>query len=426
MKSVEIRLTKHIFGDMSLTSQNLIGIYGPRNFNSSGLSDEEIVERIKTPVGTPSIMELAKGKRNVLIVTDDNTRLTPLSRLLPPILTELHSAGVQKDDITILIGLGTHRSMNREEIQNKFGKEIAGSYAIVNHAWDDPNSLFSAGACDLGFEIIINKLTQQADLIISIGSIVPHATAGFSGGGKSIMPGICGEKTIEDTHWAALKYDMSQIIGNFNNDVRRAIVSVCRKVKLDFIVNVILFDGNSVYDLVAGDVEEAHKRGAEICRSIYGVSIPEKANIVIAEAYPNDIDLRQAIKAVCAADVVCKDGGVIILPAECPEGVAPQFPNFKRYGFSNPRQLYKDVESGKCKEKLLAYTLVAIGRIISQRVRAIIVSPNIEPDVVKNMGFLWASDLQTSWNMAKQITGNSFRSIVLKKAGELLPIVDGT
>ena len=418
---VDVKLTKHVFGDLKLDPIDLVGIYGPRAFDGPGLSDEEIAERIKTPTGTQQLRELAKTKQNVLIVTDDNTRSTPLSRLLPPIIIELQQAGVTPDNITILIGLGTHRPMTEKEIRTKFGKEIAQNYNIVNHAWSDPKSLVSLGVCDLGFEVVINKLVQETDLIISIGSIVPHATTGFSGGGKTIMPGICGERTIEDTHWSALKYDMSQILGNLNNRVRNAIISICRKVNLDFIVNSVLFNEGNVYDVVTGDVEEAHYKGVELCRSIYGASIPEKSDIVIAEAYPTDIDLRQAIKAICSADLVCKDGGVIILPAECPEGLAPQFPNFAKYGFSNPDQLYLEVENQKVKEKLLAYTLVAIGRIISKRVSAVLVSSNIDRKTAKKMGFHWASNLQEAWNLANQITNNAARTIVLRKAGELLP-----
>jgi nickel-dependent lactate racemase len=148
-----------------------------------------------------------------------------------------------------------------------------------------------------------------------------------------------------------------------------------------------------------------------------------EADIVIAEAYPTDIDLRQAIKAICSADIICRDGGIIILPAECSEGVSPQFPEFERYGFKNPDRLYNDVENGQFKQKLMAYTLVAIGRIISKRVKAILVSPNINSNQAEQMGFIWAADLQDAVNKAFQITGKGSKMIVLKQAGELLPIL---
>jgi len=418
-----IELTKNIFGPLHLGPDNLVGVFGPRNIKGMGLSDDEIAHRIRNPMGTPPLRQLAKEKKNVLIVTDDNTRLTPLARIIPPILQELEIAGIGPGDISILIGLGTHRPISTTEITSKFGEAIAGTYRIVNHDWESPDELLSLGPTELGFEVIINKLVQEADLILSVGNIIPHATAGFSGGGKTIMPGICGEKTIEDTHWAALDYAMAEILGNPDNRVRQAILSVCRKVALSMIVNAVLFNGDRVYDLVAGDVDIAHRKGIEASRDIYGVTIPEKADIVIAEAYPTDIDLRQAIKAVCSADLVCKDGGVIILPAECLEGVAPQFPAFTRYGFEDPDGLYQHVESGEFKDKLLAYTLVAIGRIISKRVKAILVSPGVSKEATEHMGFIWAENLQQAYDLAKALVGTNASVVVLKQAGEVLPIV---
>mgnify|MGYP003968230011 CR=1 FL=1 len=422
---MDIKLTKHIFGDLRVNSKNLIGVYGPRHIEGEGLSDIEIREAIDNPIGTEPLSKLAKNCKSVLIVTDDNTRATPLSRILPPILDVLKEAGVNdtEDGITLLIGLGTHRPMTDGEIVLKFGVEIAKKYRIVNHAWSDPESLVSLGSCEFGFEVVINRLVQSIDLLICIGSIVPHATAGFSGGGKAIMPGICGEKTLENTHWMALDYSMHEILGNNNNPIRAAINSICRKINLKMIVNTILFNGERVYGVVSGDVEMAHSKGVDLCREVYGVSISEKADIVIAEAYPTDIDLRQAIKAICTADLVCRDGGIIILTAECSEGVAPQFPEFVKCGFRKPDELYRDVKNGTFKQKLMAYTLIAIGRIISDKKKAILISPNIERDQIENMGFIWSSDLQSALENAYQMTCKDSKVIVLKQAGELLPIL---
>jgi len=420
---VYIKLTKHIFGDLEIQPSELIGIYGPKRIEGEGLSSNAISSCIRNPIGTTPLSKMGRGCKKVLIATDDNTRATPLTRILPPILDELKAAGVDEKSITFLIGLGTHRPMTHEEIKVKFGYDIANRYRIVNHAWDDPNSLISVGACELGFEVVINKLVQDTDLLISVGSIVPHATAGFSGGGKTIMPGICGEKTIEDTHWMALEYPMHEILGNNDNPIRKAINSICRKVNLSMIVNTISTSGDKICGIVTGDPELAHTRGAEICKKNYGVSIPERADVVIAEAYPTDIDLRQAIKAICSADLVCKDGGVLILPAECPEGIAPQFPEFSRYGFRKPDKLYRDVEEGKFRLKLMAYTLVAIGRIISKRVRAILVTPNISKSQTEAMGFVWAGDLQSALDKAAEIVGKEKKVTIIKQAGELLPIV---
>jgi len=420
---VNIELHDKSLGKIEMDQDVLLGDCGPRKIQTAGLSDSAIAERILNPIG-PRLSELARDKKRVLIVTDDNTRQTPVQRLLPPVLDELSLAGVEKEDITILIGLGTHRPMTLMEIEMKFGKDIPSQYRIMNHAWDDPDSLVSLGQCDLGYEVVLNKLAVDSDCIIVVGNIVPHATTGFSAGGKTIMPGISGEKTIEDTHWSALNYSMAEILGNPDNEVRMAILSVCKKIPMAFIVNTVLFEGDNVYGVVAGQLDAAHKEGIKLCREVHGVDVPNVADIVVAEAYPTDIDLRQAIKAICAADLVCRDGGIIILPSLCPEGIAPQFPNFEKYGFSHPDKVYHDVEEGILSEKLLAYTLVAIGRIISERVKCILVSPNIGEQEAKHMGMYWSKDLQSAYDLACEMLGQvQAKTIVLREAGELLPRV---
>lgn len=419
----QIILTKHIFGDAFVNSSNYMGTFGPKPIQSEGLKDKEIARVISNPLGTASLAELAQKKRNALIVTDDNTRQTPLRRILPHVFSELESGGIKKDNVSILIGLGTHRHMTQAEICEKFGEEISSKYKIINHHWNNPDQLVSYGECELGFEVMVNKVVKDYEVIISIGTIVPHATAGFSGGGKTIMPGISGEKTIEDTHWKALDYPMADILGKTDNKVREAIISTCRKIGLNFIVNTVLMNGDNIYGIVAGDVEAAQKEGIRISKEIYGVSIPEKSEIVIAEGYPTDIDLRQAIKGVCSADIVCKNDGVIILLADCPEGTAPQFPEFSQYGFSDPDQLYDDVENGIFNQKLMAYTLVAIGRIISKRVKAILVSKYIGPEETNQLGFQYAKDLQSAIDMAFKLTNKDAKVTVLKQAGEILPIL---
>ena len=418
-----ISLTSDLFGDFEVEDGRLVGVYGPSLHEGAGLDDEALRERIRNPIGTPPLREISKGAGKVLIVTDDNTRHTPLHRVIPLILGELAEAGVPDSSVRILVGLGTHRAMTDEEIRCKFGDELIARFGILNHEWKNPAELTSLGRSELGFDVLMNREILGADLLISVGSIIPHATAGFSGGAKSVMPGICGEATIEATHWAALDYEMSEILGNFDNKVREAFVRIARRTGLRFIVNTIMMDEERIYDAVAGDVEAAHEAGCERCLKLYGASVPAKAEVVVAEAYPFDIDLRQAIKAVCAADVVCRDGGVIILAADCREGISPQFPSFERYGFKDPDALYRKVETGEFREKLLAYTLVAIGRIISKRVRGILVSPHIGREKAERMGFAWAGSIGAAVDSALDSAGQDSKVIVIRQAGQIMPVI---
>ena len=421
-----ISLTDDMFGDFEVEDGRLIGVYGPASLQGDGLDDVALRERIRNPIGAPPLREISKGAGRVLIVTDDNTRHTPLHRVVPIILEELAEAGVSDSSIRILIGLGTHRAMTDEEIRRKFGDDLVARFEILNHEWKNPVKLISLGKSGLGFDVLMNREILKADLTISVGSIIPHATAGFSGGAKSVMPGICGEATIEETHWAALDYEMREIIGHFDNKVREAFVRIARRAGLRFIVNTIMMDEERIYDAVAGDLELAHEVGCERCLELYGVPVAAKTEVVVAEAYPSDIDLRQSIKAVCAADVVCRDGGVIILAADCREGVSPQFPHFKRYGFRDPDSLYRKVEAGEFPEKLLAYTLVAIGRIISKRVKGVLVSPHIDREEANGMGFGWSESIGAAVDDAMEATGPNSKLIVLRQAGQIMPVILST
>ena len=416
-----IRLTSSELGIFEVPDKNLIGVFSS-SCSTKDLSDEEISNKFDSPINLSPIRDLARGKKQVLLVCDDNTRPTPISRLLPFVIDELSKANIEDRRIKILIGLGTHRPMDSNEIIKKFGKDISERYEIINHTWDDDKQLVRLESTGNGFEIIINRLVLESDFIVSMGNIIPHATAGFSGGGKTIMPGVCGNATIADTHWKALEYPMKEILGVLNNPVRLSIRNVCRKIELNCIVDSVIAGGKLV-DIVVGEGETAHAIGARKSREIYGVEIREKADIVVAEAFPMDIDLRQAIKAICSADVIVRGGGVIILAAGCPEGISPQFPDFEKYGFSNPEWLYREVEEGRFDNKLLAYTLVAIGRIISEGVKCILVSPNIDKERKESMGFIHAEDLSMAMECAFKIAGRSARTAILKNAGELLPIL---
>ena len=418
---VKIDLTKDIFGNAQVERKRLVGVFGPKQIQVEGLSEKDVYAKIKDACDRLPLQEIAQKKNRILIVTDDITRATPLPRLLSPLLQIFEEVGIEQKRILILIALGTHRKMTREEIEVKFGSSIASKCRIENHDWDDPDQLCSFGFFDKNYEIVINRFVQEADLIVSVGSIIPHATTGFSGGGKTIVPGICGERTIGSTHWKALDFSMKEILGIYENPVRDMIDQICKKIGLEMIINTILINGDKIFDVVAGDPMSAYQKGVSQCREVYEVKIPEKADIVIAEAYPMDINLRQSIKAVCSADLVCNDGGIVILPAECPEGIAPQFPEFIRYGFKDPDGLFLKVEQGRFKHKLLAYTLVAVGRIISKRVKAILVSPNITLEQAESLGFLWASDIQSALDKASSLLGNNSRVMVLRQAGEILP-----
>jgi nickel-dependent lactate racemase len=366
---------------------------------------------------------MLRGKQRVLIVTDDFTRQTPLKKILPALGGQLRLAGISDSQVKILIASGTHRSMSKAELRNKLGPQILSRFKVYQHRWDDSRMLASLNPAAGGRGICVNKLIPQADFIIGVGSILPHATCGFSGGGKIILPGVCARQSLEEMHWKALDFRMRDILGVYDNPMRRLIDAAAREAGLKFIVNTVIDNRNRVAAFVCGDPERAHRKGAQISRRIFGRRFSAAADIVVADARPMDVDLRQAIKAVAAADLIVKDNGVIILLARCPEGVSAQFPEFEKYGFSDAEGLKKKVEEGKIKGKLMAYTLIAIGRVL-KKAKVILVSRGIPRQTALKMGFLWQGSLREALKEARGLAGKGTKVVYLKRACEALPLLN--
>jgi len=172
-------------------------------------------------IGALSLNEVLHNGMKVLLIVDDLTRPTPKKRLTPLVIKELVKLGIKKQDITVLIALGTHRYMTHREIINTFGAETVESVKIFNHEWADPENLIDLGRTSNNIKMIVNKKVIETDFSIGVGSIVPHSEAGWSGGGKIVQPGICGWETTAATHLMAAKNPKYlDIAGTINNRVR--------------------------------------------------------------------------------------------------------------------------------------------------------------------------------------------------------------
>ena len=288
---------------------------------------------IRNPIGAPRLRELVRPGERVLLLPDDVTRATPAHRILPFILEELAAAGVPDDDIRVLISLGTHRRMTEAELTAKLGPEVMRRFSVTNHHWEELENMFLVGESASGVPIYANKAAQWADHIIGIGAIFPHAVAGYSGGGKIVVPGITTEATCGDMHWAMYGIPPRQLYGQAENPVRAIIDEMALKAGLDYIVDAVLDENGRVVDMVVGHPVAAHRVGCEMARRHYGVAVPGPADIVIFDSFGTDIEYWQAIKAITPAGIVMKDDGVVIQVASCPEGVSVSHPEVLEFGY---------------------------------------------------------------------------------------------
>ena len=281
-----------------------------------------VLSAMKNPVDSPKLKILARGKKNVVIIASDHTRPVPSKVIIPNMLKEIRE-GAPDAKITILIATGCHRGTTKDELVSKFGKEIVQNENIIIHDCDDTSNLVNIGTLPSGGECIINKIANEADLLVSEGFIEPHFFAGFSGGRKSLLPGVCARETVLSNHCSEFidsPYSRTGILDG--NPMHADMLWAAKKAKLAYIVNVILNDKKEVIYAVAGDLEMAHKRGTDFLLSQCQAPKAE-ADIVITTngGYPLDQNVYQAVKGMTAAEATVKKGGVIIMLAKSNDGI---------------------------------------------------------------------------------------------------------
>ena len=284
------------------------------------LTDEEIKNAILNPIGTLKLSELAKGKENVVIVVDDMTRITPVSKIIPYVLEELEQANIAREKITILLAIGAHRPMNRHDCILKLGKNVVDTINIENH--HPYENLTNLGESKFGTPIDVNTTYFKADLKISLGGVIPHPLAGFGGGAKIVLPGVCGIRTLEANHSAGMR-GTGVGIGRMTG-VREDIEEIAEKVGLDFSINVILDETGRVVGITSGHFKDAHRKAMEIASKAYSTNITLNNDICFFNLFPEDSELCQSIKGfnflMTAPRKILGRKGTIVLMSSSYEG----------------------------------------------------------------------------------------------------------
>ena len=277
---------------------------------------------MESPIGTPRLEILAKGKKNAVILLSDHTRPVPSKIILPPMLKALRE-GEPDIHITLLVSTGCHRETTVEELRSKLGDGILTKEKIVIHDCDDSENMVCAGTLPSGAALWVNRLAADAELLLAEGFIEPHFFAGFSGGRKSVLPGICARKTVMANHCAGFIDSPCARTGNLeDNPIHRDMIAAARMVNLRYIVNVILNREKQIIHAVAGDAEQAHLRGCEILRGECGVFPRQKGDVVITSngGAPLDQNIYQVVKALSTAEKAAAEEAVLIVCAECADG----------------------------------------------------------------------------------------------------------
>ena len=286
--------------------------------------DEQLAEALEDPIGTPSLRQLARGRRSACIVIADITRPVPNATILPPLLRILEEEGIGRQQITILVGTGLHRPNEGEELISLVGEEIAGSYRIVNHKARQKESLVYIGESSCGAPIWIDRVYVDADLKIATSLVEPHLMAGYSGGRKAICPGIMGVETMRVLHGPELMGHPKSAEGIIDgNPFHRQSLEVAQKAGVDFTLNVSMNARRQITGIFCGDLEKAHAEAVRFVEAQNGAYLAEPVDIVVTSSagLPLDLTFYQAIKGLTAVLPIVAEGGTIIIVARCEEGI---------------------------------------------------------------------------------------------------------
>ncbi|MFB5391974.1 nickel-dependent lactate racemase [Enterococcus faecalis] len=306
-----------------IPDKNFIGLLESKaeHFSNPYTEKETVEKSLDNPIGSLPLEELAKGKKDIVLISSDHTRPVPSHIITPIILRRIRSVN-KTARIRILVATGFHRPSTREELISKYGKEIVENEEIVMHISTDDSSMVKIGQLPSGGDCIINRIAAEADLLLAEGFIESHFFAGFSGGRKSVLPGIASYKTIMANHSGEFIDSSNSRTGNLtDNPIHNDMVYAAAKANLAFIVNVVLDGDKKIIGSFAGDMVEAHKVGCNFVKEIARVKkIPCDIAVSTNGGFPLDQNIYQAVKGMTAAEATNKDGGVIIMVAGCRDG----------------------------------------------------------------------------------------------------------
>jgi nickel-dependent lactate racemase len=381
-------------------------------------------QALRQPIGTPPLAELARGRRNACVVVCDITRPVPNRILLPPILQTLEEAGIQRQNILILIATGLHRPNLGAELEEMLGAEIVSRYRIENHYGKRLHEHSFLGYSPRGVPVYIDRRYVEADLKITTGLIEPHLMAGYSGGRKVICPGLAALETVKFWHGPDFlehpRADCGIVDGN---PVHEEATAIARLAGCDFIVNVCIDGQRRITWIGAGDMERAWQQGVQFCEQLVRVPVPEPVDVVVTTAagYPLDTTWYQAIKGLTGALPIVKRGGTIILAASLSEGVGS--PEFYRLILENPDiRRFKQRILGRDYFVLDQWQLEELAKVL-ERCRVKVVSDGLSAEVLRQCHVEPAASVEQAVAEALNEYGPNARLAVIPKGPYVLPVL---
>ena len=360
-----------------------------------------VAAAMEAPIGSPRLSELAAGKGTCTIIISDHTRPVPSKDILPQMLAQLRQ-GNPDIDITLLVATGCHRETTAVELTAKLGEEIVNREKIVVHDAFDPETNVSIGVLPSGAPLVLDKLAVETDLLVAEGFIEPHFFAGFSGGRKSVLPGVCDKVTVYGNHCGAFIADPKARTGILEgNPIHRDMEAAAELAKLAFIVNVVIDEEKRTVAVFAGDFRQAHAAGVDFLRQhCQAAPIPGDIVVTTNGGAPLDQNLYQCVKGLTAAEATVNPGGTIILCAEMADGIGGEQFYRDMVDCENPAALFDRFSATPQAETAAdQWQTQILCRVLKDHRVIFVTRPGMRTPIEK-MKMEYAPDLETALTMA--------------------------
>ena len=387
-----------------------------------------VMESLNRPIGVSMIGEMVLPADQIAIIIEDTTRTSPKKSILEALLYTLRSLHIPEKNISIIIALGTHKGLTSEEMRNTFGSDILNKYDLANHDCRAAD-LVPIGHLRTGAIVRINRKVYESSFKIGIGSIIPHPLNGFGGGGKIAFPGISDFDSILEHHMKWTFHEGTALGKTDGNIFYEEVRALAKKVGLNFIINTILDQGDHVYGVVSGDPVKAHLSGIKKSKKILSQKFPSKSDLTIITSFPYS-DGPQVVKPLVPASMVTKEGGCIILAADCKSNLTDEFiGNFESFRSLHTGCLSKAVMEHFDEKHLIMdegavdfNMALGLTLTIQDKFNIILVSRDIEREQAEKMGFMYAQNLKQAFEISRNMCSHPDVHII-PSGGIILPIV---
>ena len=389
----------------------------------------ELVQKaLENPIQSAPLQDRLSPTDSVAVIVEDITRASPKKPIMRALTAQLEACGIKRQNIKVVIALGTHRALSQDEIARTYGEDIAARYTFINHDCYAEDQV-PIGRLKTGRIVRINPHAAEASFRIGVGSIFPHNMNGYGGGGKILFPGVADFESIREHH---LKYRFHPSLGLGKTDGNvfyEEVSALAESGRLNFIINSVLDHQDNLYEIVAGHPRETHRAGIRTCERLISKQFEKKADVTIVSAFPYT-EGPQVLKPLAPAGLVTREGGCIILAADGKGNLPDRFvEDLGQYRQSDKKRLQAEIRKNFENNRLvlpncpIELNMAGATALKAQaKFKVIIASENLPAAKIEQMGFIHAGNIGEALDTAKGMMPTA-EVHVIPSGGVILPIV---